>query len=217
MTEAAAKSGRKLEDIYLVAVTKTIPVDIIQQAVDLGITFLGENRVQEAKSKVDLVTADVQWHLIGHLQRNKVKSAVNIFSMIQSVDSLELGQEIDKRAAQINKVMDILIQINIGEEPQKSGVDMQKAPELIRSLAKLRNLRVKGLMAIAPLVEDPEKARPYFRKMKQIFDDLARQNMDNVDMQYLSMGMTNDFAVAIEEGANMIRVGTGIFGQRMYK
>mgnify|MGYP001255511867 CR=1 FL=1 len=215
ISEAAAKSGRKPEDICLIAVTKTIPVDVIQQAVNLGINFLGENRVQEAKSKVDLVTGDVQWHLIGHLQRNKVKAAVKIFSMIQSVDSLELGEEINKRASQIDKVMDILIQINIGNEPQKSGIEVQKAPELIKDLAKLPNLRIKGLMAIPPLIEDLEKIRPYFRKMKQLFDDIARQNIDNVEMRYLSMGMTNDFTVAIEEGANMIRVGTGIFGKRI--
>lgn len=217
IAEAAAKSGRKLEDVTLIGVTKTISVEVINQAVELGVTQLGENKVQEAQSKVALVSSDVKWHLIGHLQRNKAKTAVKIFSMIQSVDSLELGLEIDKRAAQIDKIIDILVQINIGNEPQKSGVEAEKAPELIRDLAKLHNLRIKGLMAIAPLVQDPEQARPYFKKMKQIFDEIARQDIDNVEMKYLSMGMTHDFAVAIEEGANMVRIGTGIFGPRVYK
>jgi pyridoxal phosphate enzyme (YggS family) len=217
IADAAKKAGRNPEDIHLIAVTKTLPVDIIQEAIDLGVTMLGENKVQEAKSKVDLVSGDVQWHLIGHLQKNKAKTAVNIFSMIQSVDSFKLGQEIDKRAAQINKVMDILVQINIGNEPQKYGVAVERVPELIKDLASLDNLRIKGVMAIAPMAKNPEDVRPYFKKMKQIYDGLTEQTIENVEMKYLSMGMSHDFIIAIEEGANMVRIGTGIFGPRIYK
>ncbi|HHW02954.1 MAG TPA: YggS family pyridoxal phosphate-dependent enzyme [Thermoanaerobacterales bacterium] len=214
IVEAAARSGRSPEEIHLVAVTKTVPPETIQKAVDLGITLLGENRVQEAGKKVDTVKGNIEWHLIGHLQKNKVKAAVRLFSMIQSLDSLSLAEEIEKRAAEIFKVMDVLVQINIGREETKSGIDAGDAVDFIKKVSQLPHLRIKGLMAIPPFKEDPEEVRPYFRKMNEIFQDIKTMQLKNVEMIFLSMGMTNDFSVAIEEGSNMVRIGTGIFGKR---
>lgn len=214
IAEAASKSGRSPEMVYLVAVTKTVPPERIQEAVNLGLNLLGENRVQEARAKIDSISGDVNWHLIGHLQKNKVKYAIKLFSMIQSLDSIDLAQEIDKRAGQNLKVMDVLIQINIGKEETKSGINVEDALEFTKRVAEFKNLRIKGLMAIAPFKENPEDVRPYFQKMKEIFENIKLQNLENVDMQFLSMGMTHDFTVAIEEGSNMVRIGTGIFGSR---
>ncbi|MDN5331608.1 MAG: dependent protein [Tepidanaerobacteraceae bacterium] len=213
--EAAEKAGRRPEDIKIVAVTKTVLPETIQVAVDCGLKILGENRVQEAQRKIELVKGDVSWHMIGHLQKNKVKYAVKLFSMIQSVDSYELAVEIDKRAGKIGKVMDVLVQVNIGKEDTKFGAEYEDTPELIKKISELENIRVKGLMAIAPFKEDPEDVRPFFRKMRELFSELKSLHLKNVDMEILSMGMTHDFHVAIEEGANMIRIGSGIFGPRV--
>jgi len=213
--DAAQKSGRSPEDIQIVAVTKTVQPETIQVAVDCGIKILGENRVQEAQKKVGLVKGDVSWHMIGHLQKNKVKYAVKLFSMIQSVDSYELAVEIDKRAGMLGKVMDVLIQVNIGREKTKFGAEYEETPELIKRISTLEHVRIKGLMAIAPFREDPEDVRPFFRKMRELFLEIKSKNIKNVDMSFLSMGMTHDFHIAIEEGANMIRIGTGIFGPRL--
>ncbi|MCF6095864.1 YggS family pyridoxal phosphate-dependent enzyme [Thermovorax subterraneus] len=213
--EAAEKSGRREEDIKIVAVTKTVMPETIQVAVDCGLTILGENRVQEAQRKIELVKGDVSWHMIGHLQKNKVKYAVRLFSMIQSVDSYELAVEIDKRAGKFGKVMDVLVQVNIGKEETKFGAEYEETPELIKKISELENIRVKGLMAIAPFKEDPEDVRPFFRKMRELFLELKNLRLKNVEMEILSMGMTHDFHVAIEEGANMIRIGSGIFGPRI--
>ncbi|SHM07708.1 hypothetical protein SAMN05660826_00159 [Caldanaerovirga acetigignens] len=213
--EAAEKSGRREEDIKIVAVTKTVMPETIQVAVDYGLTILGENRVQEAQRKIGLVKGDVSWHMIGHLQKNKAKYAVRLFSMIQSVDSYELAVEIDKRAGKLGKVMDVLVQVNIGKEETKFGAEYEETPELIKKISELENIRVKGLMAIAPFKEDPEDVRPFFKKMRELFLKLKDLRLKNVEMEFLSMGMTHDFHVAIEEGANMIRIGSGIFGPRI--
>jgi len=212
--EAAAKFGRSPDEIYMVAVTKTVEPETVQKAVNLGITLLGENRVQEAAKKIDAVEGDIRWHLIGHLQKNKVKSAVELFSMIQSLDSLDLAEEIEKRAGRIRKVMDVLIQINIGREETKSGIDADDAVEFTKRISQLPHIKIRGLMAIAPLKEDLEEVRPYFKKMRDIFENIKMMRIENVDMNFLSMGMTHDFGVAIEEGANMVRIGAGIFGKR---
>ncbi|MFO7151629.1 MAG: YggS family pyridoxal phosphate-dependent enzyme [Bacillota bacterium] len=213
--EAAEKSGRREEDIKIVAVTKTVPPEKIQIAVDKGLRILGENRVQEAQGKIEAVKGDVTWHMIGHLQKNKVKYAVKIFSMIQSVDSYELAAEIDKRAAMLGKVMDVLVQVNIGKEETKFGAEYEETPELIKKISELEHIRVRGLMAIPPFKENPEDVRPFFKKMRELFMELKNLNLQNVEMEILSMGMTHDFHVAIEEGANMIRIGSGIFGPRI--
>lgn len=211
---AAERSGRNPEEIYLIAVTKNFSAELIQEAVDNGIVFLGENRVQEAKSKVDLVKGNIEWHLIGHLQRNKVKTAIDIFTMIQSLDSWRLAEEIQKRAQQADKVIDVLVQVNIGSEETKYGVDPDDTEVFIEKVATLPNLKVRGLMAIAPFKEKPEDVRAYFRHLREIFQSIKEKSIENVSMEYLSMGMSNDFEVAIEEGANMVRIGTGIFGTR---
>lgn len=212
--EAAIKSGRSPDEIHIVAVTKTVLPEIIQKAVNCGVTLLGENRVQEAAKKVNLVKGNVQWHLIGHLQKNKVKPAVKLFSMIQSLDSVELAEEIDKRAREMQKIMEVLIQINIGREESKFGIDVEDAVEFANRIARFSHIKVRGLMAIAPFKENAEEVRPYFRKMHDVFMKIKMLSLKNVDMSILSMGMTNDFQIAIEEGANMIRIGTGIFGER---
>ncbi|MGB4569851.1 MAG: YggS family pyridoxal phosphate-dependent enzyme [Tepidanaerobacteraceae bacterium] len=211
---AAERSGRNPEDIYLIAVTKNFSAELIQEAVDNGIVFLGENRVQEAKSKVDLVKGNIEWHLIGHLQRNKVKTAIDIFTMIQSLDSWRLAEEIQKRAQQADKVIDVLVQVNIGSEETKYGIDPDDTEVFIEKVATLPNLKVRGLMAIAPFKENPEDVRAYFRHLREIFQSIKEKSIENVSMEYLSMGISNDFEVAIEEGANMVRIGTGIFGTR---
>ena len=211
---AAERAGRNPKNIDIVAVTKTITPEIIQKAVDSGLVLLGENRVQEARDKKELVNGNVQWHLIGHLQRNKVKMALDLFSMIQSVDSLPLAEEIQKRAEQIQQTIDVLVQVNIGREKTKYGIDPDNTKSFIEKIALFPNLRVRGLMAIAPFKQNPEEVRPYFRQLREIFENIKQTHIDNVNMEYLSMGMSNDFEVAVEEGANMLRIGTGIFGAR---
>lgn len=211
---AAIRAKRNPEDIHLVAVTKNIPPDKIQKAFELGIKTFGENRVQEARIKASKITAKPAWHLIGHLQRNKAKHAVELFSLIHSVDSLRLAKEIDKRARNLNKVMDILIQVNIGREKTKFGINPRYVESFLQQISEFPNLKIKGLMAIAPYFEDPEKARPYFKEMKTIYDNVKEKDFNNTELEFLSMGMTGDFEVAIEEGANIVRIGTGLFGPR---
>ena len=213
---ACERVGKNPEDVYLIAVSKNFSAEVVQRAVDQGIKILGENRVQEAQAKQPLIEGDVKWHLIGHLQRNKVRHAVKLFSMIQSVDSERLAKEISRRAGQIEKNIDVLIQINIGQEESKYGINPDEVEEFIRKISQLQNLNIKGLMAIAPYKENPEDVRPYFRQMYDIFENIQKLSIDNIEMKYLSMGMSNDFEVAIEEGANMIRVGTSVFGARNY-
>ena len=215
--KAAEKSGRKPEDVLLVAVTKLHHPDEMNEAIDAGITDIGENKVQEILDKYDRVKP-VRWHLIGHLQTNKVKYIIDKVSMIHSVDSMKLAKEIDKRAAQHNLVMDILVQVNSAEEESKFGITTAETDQLIADIAEqCPNIRIKGLMCIAPFEDDPEDVRGYFAEVKQIYDKYVNEKSDRVDFEYLSMGMTHDFEVAVEEGSNLIRVGTAIFGYRDYR
>ena len=216
ITAAAQKSGRKREDILLLAVSKTIDVPRIKQAVDCGLKELGENRVQEILEKYDTMGKDVCWHLIGHLQTNKVKYIINKVKMIHSVESIKLAEEIDKRAKQSNVIMDILVEVNIADEQSKFGVTPKETLSFIKNIAVLDNIRIKGLMTVAPFVDNPEENRDCFRRMRQLLVDINAEKIDNVNMNVLSMGMSNDFEVAIEEGATIVRVGTNIFGKRVY-
>ena len=214
--EAAVKSGRKAEDVLLCAVTKTRTADEINEAIDAGITDIGENKVQEIMDKFDSVKP-VRWHLIGHLQTNKVKYIIDKVSMIHSVDSLHLAQEIDKRAAQHGITMDILIQVNSAQEESKFGISTDETEGMIRDiLDKCPNIRIIGLMCIAPFAENPEDVRVYFAQVKKLYDEYSSIEHNNLDFKYLSMGMSHDYEVAILEGSNLIRVGTAIFGERDY-
>ena len=214
--DAAAKCGRKAEDIRIIAVSKTIDIERIRVAVDEGIPDLGENRVQELTEKYDIIDRACNWHLIGHLQTNKVKYIIDKVSMIHSVDRIELAEEIQKHAQKAGRIIDVLVQVNVAGEETKFGISPDKAMEFVRLLAGFSNLKVKGLMTIAPLVNNQEEVRGVFRKLRKIFIDINEENIDNISMECLSMGMSNDFEVAIEEGANIIRVGTAIFGKRHY-
>lgn len=211
---AAEKKGKNKGDVELVAVTKTVEVDRIKEAINYGIRIIGENRVQEAESKFDQITEKVEKHLVGHLQTNKVKKAVELFDLIQSVDSQHLAQEISRRASQIGKVMDVLVEINTSAEKTKFGIDPGDVFAFIDSISNLEGIKIKGLMTIGLFSDNPEDTRPCFKKLKGIFDHLKSEKIPNVEMTHLSMGMTNDFEVAIEEGSNMVRIGTGIFGPR---
>lgn len=215
ITIAAEKSGRKREDVLLLAVSKTVDVPRIKEAVDLGLVDLGENKPQEINWKYFEIE-NVRWHQIGHLQTNKVKYIIDKVCLIHSVDSLKLAEEISKRAKAKDITMDVLVEINIAGEEAKSGVPLSEAEELAVEISKLDNIRVKGLMTVAPFVENPEDNREYFKQMKKLFVDIKEKNYNNIDMQYLSMGMTNDYEIAVEEGANIIRIGTGLFGARDY-
>ncbi|MDD3839356.1 MAG: YggS family pyridoxal phosphate-dependent enzyme [Clostridia bacterium] len=216
IADAAKSTGRDPDEISIIAVSKTRSIDEIRQAIDCGLNILGENRAQELCEKYKLIGQQARWHMIGHLQTNKVKYILDKVDLIHSVDSLKLIKEINKRCKRQNKTMDILIQVNISGEESKFGVDQHELMELIHSAKNYKNVRIKGLMTIAPFYEDSEKVRPIFEKAKQLFDNIRGMELDYVDMRYLSMGMTNDYDIAIQEGSNMIRVGTGIFGQREY-
>ncbi len=213
---AAKKCGKKREDILLLAVSKTQTVETIRQAVACGLNSLGENKVQEIMDKYEPVGEGVHWHLIGHLQTNKVKYIIDKVEMIHSVESLKLAHEIEKRAAAKGLVMDVLVEVNIGEEKSKFGIVPQNTEAFLREIAKLPHLCVRGLMTVAPFVENAEDNREYFRQMKQLQVDINEKKIDNIKMDVLSMGMTGDYQVAIEEGATIVRVGTGIFGERDY-
>jgi pyridoxal phosphate enzyme (YggS family) len=214
--KACDKVNKTPEDITLIAVTKTIDESIINESLKYDITDIGENKVQEVQRKYELITKPVKWHLIGHLQRNKVKYIIDKVDLIHSVDSERLAEEINKKAMGIDRTMDILIQLNISREETKFGLDRKEFDALILSISKMSNIRVRGLMTMAPYYENSEDARWIFRKMKEIFEELKNNDYNNIKMDYLSMGMTNDYVVAIEEGANVIRVGTGIYGARDY-
>jgi pyridoxal phosphate enzyme (YggS family) len=208
---AAARGGRRPEDILLVAVTKTVDAARVQEAVALGLRTFGENRVQEAREKVAAVPS-ASWHLIGSLQRNKAKEAVRLFRTIESVDSIALAEELSRRAAQEDRTVDVLIQVNVAREPQKHGVPPEEAAALVRRTAELPALRLRGLMTIAPAVHDPDEVRPVFRGLRELRDTLERTAP--AALPELSMGMSDDFEVAIEEGATMVRVGRAIFADR---
>lgn len=226
---ACERSGRSASEVTLIAVSKTKPLHMIEEAYNLGMRHFGENKVQELVRKHDdLMEAygnSIQWHQIGHLQRNKVKQVIDKSILIHSVDSIRLGQTIEKEASSKNIVCDVLIQVNIAKEATKEGVNTDELIPLFMELIRLPHIRVRGLMTIAPYVTNPEKNREYFSKMRQLFIDIKTKNIDNglTDIYYapdsfniLSMGMTGDFEVAVEEGATMVRIGTGIFGERDY-
>ncbi len=202
--------------VKLVAVTKNHSVPAIEEAIAAGVLSIGENRVQEALDKALTLKDKVEWQLIGHLQTNKVRQAVSLFDMIQSVDSERLAVEIDRVARKLNKRQDILMQINVANEDTKFGISAKQVMALARLISNLENVRLCGLMTVAPFYENTELTRPVFREMYQLFMELKEANLENTSIEWLSMGMTNDYVVAIEEGSNLVRIGTGIFGQREY-
>jgi len=202
-------------DVKLVAATKTRTTEEILQAIEAGIEIIGENYVKEAEEKFRELKGKVQLHCVGHLQTNKAKKAVEIFDMIQTIDSIKIAKEIDKRCKQINKIMPILIEINSGKEPNKDGAMPEDIEPLIKEISTLKNIKIKGLMTMAPYFKDPEKDRPYFKLTKELFKKIKTKNILNVDLEILSMGMSHSYKIAIEEGANMVRIGSKIFGERL--
>lgn len=215
--EAAKRSNRKLEDITIISVTKTVGIDKINKVVDCGITNLGENRVQELINKFDnLIDNNVKWHMIGHLQTNKVKYIIDKVKLIHSLDSIKLAKEIDKKSKDNNIISKVLIEMNVGEEESKFGINPNDIETFLNELEQFNNIKICGLMTVAPYCQNSEEIRWIFKKMKEIFDNISNHKYKNTEMKYLSMGMTNDFEIAIEEGANMVRIGTGFFGSRNY-
>lgn len=216
MEEACRVSGRNPEEVSLIAVSKTKPIPMLQEAYDAGCRDFGENKVQEIMDKIDRLPSDIRWHMIGHLQTNKVKYIVGKVFLIHSVDSLHLAEAISKEAVKQNTTVNILIEVNVAKEDTKYGAMAEDTVSLVEKIALLPGICVKGLMTIAPYVENPQENRQYFVKLRQLAVDIKAKNIDNVHMDILSMGMTGDYMVAIEEGATYVRVGTGIFGERQY-
>ena len=214
---ACRRAGRKREEVTLIAVSKTKPLPDLKEAYESGARDFGENKVQELTDKIPSLPADIRWHMIGHLQRNKVKYIVGKVSMIHSVDSLHLAEEISRQGVKQNVTVDILVEVNVAGEESKYGVTMEEAPALVEQIAALPNIHVRGLMTIAPFTEIPEENRIFFQKLKQLSIDIEQKSIDNVSMSVLSMGMTGDYCTAIEEGSTCVRVGTGIFGERIYQ
>ncbi len=215
--QACKNAGRSCDEVTLIAVSKTKPIEMLQEIYGENIRDFGENKVQELCSKMEQLPSDIRWHMIGHLQRNKVKYIVGKVELIHSVDTYRLAEEINIQAKKQNVIVPILVEVNIAHEESKFGISAEDAILLVEEISKLENICIKGLMTIAPYVENPEDNRLYFRKIKQLSVDITNKNIDNVSMEILSMGMTGDYMVAIEEGATMVRVGTGIFGERNYK
>ncbi len=214
IASAARRAGRDPSSVKLIAVTKTVDVERIREAVTAGAIALGENRVQEAREKIEQLGPLASWHLIGHLQSNKAKYAVKLFELIHSIDSFELAQEVDKQAAKIGKIQNILIEVNISGETSKAGISAENAANLVRKATVLKNISIKGLMTMPPFFDNAEKARPYFKKLHDLSAQIELDKLPQVSMGELSMGMSGDFEVAVEEGATMVRVGTAIFGGR---
>lgn len=214
IAEACRSAGRRPEDITLVAVTKTFPAEIVEQAIALGLNIIGENKVQEALEKYTRIGPKVQWHLIGHLQSNKVKKAVEIFSLIHSIDSVELAEEVGRRAGQVGKTQEVLLEVNTSGEPQKYGFGPEAIIKDLEAIKDIVGIKVMGLMTVGPLTDDPVKVRGSFKMLKKLFDHIKSQDIPNIEMKHLSMGMSGDYRVAIEEGSTMIRVGSAIFGAR---
>lgn len=214
--EACDKAGRAREEITLIAVSKTKPVPMLQEIYDLGVRDFGENKVQELTDKEPQLPADLRWHMIGHLQRNKVKQVIDKAVLIHSVDSVRLAKAIEAEAAKKDIIVQILLEVNVAEEDSKFGLKLDEVIPAVEEIATMPHVRIKGLMTIAPFVENPEENRTVFAQLQKLSVDIAEKNIDNVSVDILSMGMTNDYQVAIEEGATMIRVGTGIFGEREY-
>jgi pyridoxal phosphate enzyme (YggS family) len=212
---AAEACGRDVESVRLVAVSKTVAPEAVREALEAGVTILGENYVQEAREKFKaLIQYSVSWHFIGHLQSNKAKYAVRLFDLIHSVDSLKLARELDKQAAKVDKIQPILVQVNIGGENSISGIAAEEAIELVSAISQMKNLSVQGLMTMPPYFYQPEKVRPFFAALRKLRDEIDGHRLPNVLMTELSMGMTGDFEVAIQEGATLVRIGTAIFGER---
>ena len=214
--EACARAGRSRDEVTLIAVSKTKPVSMIEELIPGGTRDFGENKVQELVDKYEVLPKDIHWHLIGHLQRNKVKYVVDKACLIHSVDSMRLAETISEEGVKKGVTVPVLIEVNVAGEESKFGVTLEETEGLVREIAKLPSIQIKGLMTIAPYVEDPEENRVHFSRLKQLSVDIKNKNIDNVSMDVLSMGMTGDYQVAIEEGATMVRVGTGIFGERNY-
>lgn len=213
---ACDRAGRKREEVTLIAVSKTKPVETLQEAYDLGVRIFGENKVQELTVKYEALPKDIHWHMIGHLQTNKVKYIIDKAELIHSVDSLKLAETIEKEAAKHDLIADILVEVNVAEEESKFGMKMEEVIPFVEKVSAFPHVRVRGLMTIAPFVEDPEENRSIFADLHKLYIDIKKKNHDNDTVSVLSMGMTNDYEVAIEEGATMVRVGTGIFGARNY-
>ena len=213
---ACGRAGRDPGDVTLIAVSKTKPVELLREAYDLGTRVFGENKVQEIVEKYEALPKDIHWHMIGHLQRNKVKYIIDKVDLIHSVDSVRLAETIEKEAAKHDLTANILLEVNVAEEESKFGLKVDEVEQVVDEIAKFSHIKVCGLMTIAPFVENPEENRPYFRLLRNLSVDIGGKNVDNVTMSILSMGMTNDYEVAVEEGATMVRVGTGLFGARDY-
>ena len=214
---SARKVGKTLADITVIAVTKTVDCERAKEAVSAGLNNLGENRVQEFMNKYEKMdNSDISWHIIGHLQTNKVKYIINKVKLIHSLDSVALAEEIDKRSGQRGVVTEVLIELNIGEEESKFGIKNYELIDFIKSVENFENIKISGLMTVAPYMENKEEVRWVFKEMKRLYDLVSDMNFKNVKMKYLSMGMTNDYDVAIEEGSNVIRIGTAVFGSRIY-
>lgn len=213
---ACDRAGRKREEVTLIAVSKTKPVETLQEAYDLGVRIFGENKVQELTAKYEALPKDIHWHMIGHLQTNKVKYIIDKAELIHSVDSLKLAETIEKEAAKHDLIADILVEVNVAEEESKFGMKMEEVIPFVEKVSAFPHVRVRGLMTIAPFVEDPEENRSIFADLHKLYIDIKKKNHDNDTVSVLSMGMTDDYEVAIEEGATMVRVGTGIFGARNY-
>ena len=216
ISAACQRAGRNREDVTLIAVSKTKPVETLKEAYDLGIRVFGENKVQELTQKYEVLPKDIHWHMIGHLQTNKVKHIIDKVDLIHSVDSLKLAQTVEKEAAKHGLVKDILIEVNVAEEESKFGLRMEEVIPFLEQISGFSHVRVRGLMTIAPFVENAEENRSIFADLHKLSVDIEKKNIDNVNVSILSMGMTNDFEVAIEEGATMVRIGTAIFGARNY-
>lgn len=216
ITAACERAGRDRNEVTLIAVSKTKPMEMIEEAYSAGKRDFGENKAQEMKEKHDALPDDIKWHFIGHLQTNKIKYIIGRTCLIHSVDSLHLAEAIEKECVKRNTHVDILVEVNVAQEASKFGLKLEDTLELVRQISKLEHLHIRGLMTIAPFVEDPEENRSIFRQLKQLSVDIGAKNIDNVDMSVLSMGMTGDYQVAVEEGATHVRVGTGIFGERNY-
>ncbi len=204
------------EGVRLVGAAKTRTPEEILEAIEAGLEIIGENYVQEAERAYEVIGDRAQWHMIGHLQSNKAKKAARIFDMVETVDSVKLARALDKACAKLGKQMDVLIEVNSGEEPQKAGVMPDEVIPLVKEISQFENIKIKGLMTMGPFTGDPEDARPYFQKTRAIFERLKEMDIPGVEMKYLSMGMSNSYKVALEEGANMVRIGTKIFGERDY-
>ena len=214
IARAAERAGRNAEEITLIAVSKTFDTATVQQAVDAGARDLGENRVQEALTKVGTVKGDIRWHLIGHLQSNKARQAVEAFNVIHTIDSSQLADRLDRIAGEISRRPDVLVQVDLAHEPTKSGADESELPAIVEALDSAHYLEFRGLMTLPPFFDSPEKTRPYFRRLREILEGLNSKRATERKLTELSMGMTGDFEVAIEEGATMVRVGTAVFGVR---